>query len=60
MYNNRTWFTAVDQDQNLINFPHNNKLEVGKTYYIKGKIRKHGDSNTTMLHYVAVSDQITG
>jgi hypothetical protein len=59
MYN-RTWFTAVDQDQNLINFPHSSKLEIGKTYYFKGKIRKHGNDNTTMLHYVTAADQNTG
>lgn len=50
----RNWFTGVDQNGNLVNFPHNNELVVDQTYRIKAKVRKHGEAKTTLLNYVTI------
>jgi hypothetical protein len=50
----RTWFTAVDHEGNLVNFPHGTDLELDQEYKIKARIRKHGEDQTTLLHYVTI------
>ena len=51
---NKTWYTAVTEEGNLVNFPHAQSLIMDRRYEIAGKIRKHGDDNTTLLHYVNI------
>lgn len=48
------YHTALAQENKVIRFPLPNKLERGQTVRISGKIHKHGDSNTTVLHYVRI------
>lgn len=50
----RTWFTAVDHDGNLVNFPHATDLKLDQEYQIKAKVRKHGEDQTTLLNYVTI------
>jgi hypothetical protein len=45
----------VDENGNLVNFPFGQSLIVDREYPVKGKIRKHGDDATTLLHYVNIS-----
>ena len=51
---NKTWYTGVDEHGNLVNFPFSKPLIVDREYPVKGKIRKHGDDATTLLHYVNI------
>ena len=57
---NCVWYTGVDRQQNLVNFAHSNfahnnqVLNTNESYYIKGRIRKHGSNNTTLLNYVKI------
>ena len=51
---NKTWYTGVDEHGNLVNFPFAKSLIVDREYPVKGKIRKHGDEATTLLHYVNI------
>jgi hypothetical protein len=47
------WYhTALTEQKNMIRFPMTDKIEPGTSAVISGKIHKHGDSNTTILHYV--------
>jgi len=47
------WYhTALTEQKNLIRFPMTDKIEPGTTVVISGKIHKHSDGNTTILHYV--------
>jgi hypothetical protein len=57
---NKTWYTGVDEHGNLVNFPFAKSLIVDRDYPVKGKIRKHGNDLTTLLHYVNIPvDSIT-
>jgi hypothetical protein len=51
---NKTWYTGVDEHGNLVNFPFSKPLIIDREYAVKGKIRKHGDDLTTLLHYVNI------
>lgn len=51
---NKHYHTAVTQDNNMIRFPLNTRIENDETVIISSKIHKHGENNTTVLHYVKV------
>lgn len=51
---NKTWYTGITDEGNLVNFPYANPLVMDYSYKVSGKIRKHGDSATTLLHYVRI------
>jgi len=51
---NTRFFTAVTEEGNLVNFPNSKPLEIDRHYKISGKVRKHGDSATTLLNYVKI------
>ena len=48
------FFTGVTEEGNLVNFPHSKPMAVDRLYKISGKVRKHGDSATTLLNYVKI------
>ena len=50
----RHFFTGVTSDGNLVNFPYNHELTVGSTVDMHARVRKHTESNTTMLNYVKI------
>jgi hypothetical protein len=49
---NKHYHTAITQENNMIRFPASEKQENDSIVTISGKIHKHGDNNTTVLHYV--------
>ena len=51
---NKTWYTGLNDEGNLVNFPYSKKLITDRHYAVSGKIRKHGDDATTLLHYVTI------
>ena len=50
----RHFFTGVTSEGNLVNFPYNHELAVGSTVNMSARVRKHTESNTTMLNYVKI------
>jgi hypothetical protein len=51
---NKTWYTGLTEEGNLVNFPYSKTLAMDCHYKINSKIRKHGDDATTLLHYVSI------
>lgn len=51
---NKTWYTGLTEEGNLVNFPYSKPLAMDRHYKLSGKIRKHGDDSTTLLHYVSI------
>jgi hypothetical protein len=51
---NKHYHTALTQDNNMIRFPANERQQNESIVTISGKIHKHGDNNTTVLHYVKI------
>lgn len=49
------YHTAITADNMMIRFPLSDRYEREQVIRISGKVHKHGDNNTTVLHYVKVS-----
>ena len=51
---NKHYHTALTSENNMIRFPASEKQQDESVVSISGKIHKHGDNNTTVLHYVKI------
>lgn len=48
----RHFYTGITEQGNLVNFPGGDDVAVGTKVQMTARVRKHVESNTTMLHYV--------
>lgn len=48
----RNFYTGITEQGNLVNFPGGDDVAVGSKVHMTARVRKHVESNTTMLHYV--------
>ena len=52
------YHTAITTEGNLLRFPMSDQLTTDQEYVISGRIHKHDDRNTTILHYVRVKKTV--
>lgn len=52
------YHTAITTEGNLLRFPMSDQLTTDQEYIISGRVHKHDDKNTTILHYVRVKKSV--